>query len=898
STLNCANHKIIAPRLQSRAGSSERYGLSAAFAPPAFFVSVFAMSLIIGSGTAEAVCTPVTAGQVLTCAKDSPNPDAFTATNDFTVDILGDSNAAEITRTTGNVPGLQINTGNFNGTITMETGATITTDAGGDGRHGLFVDSSAAATTNKTYTIDIDGSIIPASATGDALRLQGNSFSVFDITIGKNNADAQLGGGTGDDSVQITGAQSVLLNNYGKLVGGTGQLATGDEGINVGNNDTRIAAGGIVINNYGTITGKGDLGIVNGQGIKTYSLGDTTITNSGDGVDTGVITGISQGVRVDAAGIVTITNDGHIQGYSGSGIEVVAGTTVNITNTSPDTIEGATNGLYVHDVTEANVDNDHGHIIGHDGEGVLIDNISGNVTVKNRFGESDTDNATITGTDDGVHASNVGGSVSVDNRFGGTIKGYGGDGVNVYDADGTVTVNNALFGDIRGHDDGVHVSDADDDVTINNSLGGTIVGWRGDGVDIQDVRDDGRIYNVLGGNIAGDDDGLKVREARGDVTVNNSFGGHITGHDDDGIDISDIRHDVTIDNKNGGEVHGRDAGARVSDVRGEVTIDNTRGEIAGRHGSGVDVSDVRGDVSIDGDGGTIGGGDDGVRVSDVRGDAGIHNWNGEITGGDDGVHLRDVHDSVTVHNSFGGSIIGNNDDGVDIEDIGDNATVYNIAGNIEGDNRGVRISDVDDDVRIDNRFGGNITGHDGNGIDIDNAGDDVTIKNGVFGDITGHDDGIHISDVDDHVAIDNRFGGNIRGRHDDGIDIQEVDDDVSIDNRFGGNIIGDDDGVKVHHADGDVSINNSFGGDIRGRDNNGIDVEHVDGDVTVDNRHGGSIVGHDNGIGIHSVDGDVTIENGSGEIRGRRGDGITANADGAVTVNNGRRGNIRGDDAA
>ena len=59
------------------------------------------------------------------------------------------------------------------------------------------IDSSAAATTNKTYTIDIDGSIIPASATGDALRLQGNSFSVFDITIGKNNADAQLGGGTG-----------------------------------------------------------------------------------------------------------------------------------------------------------------------------------------------------------------------------------------------------------------------------------------------------------------------------------------------------------------------------------------------------------------------------------------------------------------------------------------------------------------------------------------------------------------------------------------------------------------------------------------------------------------------------------------------------------------------------
>ena len=95
-------------------------------------------------------------------------------------------------------------------------------------------------------------------------------------------------------------------------------------------------------------------------------------------------------------------------------------------------------------------------------------------------------------------------------------------------------------------------------------------------------------------------------------------------------------------------------------------------------------------MSIDSDGGAIGGGDDGVRVSDVRGDVGIHNWNGAITGGDDGVHVRDVHDSVAVHNSFGGSIIGGDDDGVDLEDIGDNATVYNIAGNIGGENRGVK----------------------------------------------------------------------------------------------------------------------------------------------------------------------------------------------------------------
>ena len=67
-------------------------------------------------------------------------------------------------------------------------------------------------------------------------------------------------------------------------------------------------------------------------------------------METGHYPGIAQGVRVDSAGIITINNDGHIEGYSGSGIEVVAGTTVNITNTSPETIEGATNGVYVHDV--------------------------------------------------------------------------------------------------------------------------------------------------------------------------------------------------------------------------------------------------------------------------------------------------------------------------------------------------------------------------------------------------------------------------------------------------------------------------------------------------------------------------------------------------------------------
>src|SRR5690606_3737515 len=135
-------------------------------------------------------------------------------------------------------------------------------------------------------------------------------------------------------------------------------------------------------------------------------------------------------------------------------------------------------------------------------------------------------------------------------------------------------------------------------------------------------------------------------------------------------------------------------------------------------------------------------------------------------------------DSVTIDNRFGGSIAGERGDGVNLDEIGDNATILNIAGTIRGDDDGIKISDVDDDVRIDNRFGGSITGHDGNGVSVEDVGDAAIIKNSMFGSITGHDDGVYIRDVDDGVFVDNRFGGEIKGSRGDGVDIQDVDDSV------------------------------------------------------------------------------------------------------------------------
>jgi hypothetical protein len=734
-------------------------------------------------------------------------------------------------------------------------------------RNGLSILSSTTGE-SKTYAIDIDGSIITNDPQGDALRLEGQSATVFDVAIHRH---ATIGSVDGDDAIMVTGAQSLLLKNYGEIVGGDGQPSTGGEGINVGNG-TRIAADGVMIENRGSITGRGEGANVNGQGMSVFGAGDVAIDNgrSGD------IVGASQGIRVEADGAVSITNDGHIEGESKSGIEVADGTTVSVANRSRHTIEGATDGVYVHDVDDANVDNDHGHIVGHDGDGVRIDNIDGDVSVENRFGLSSWSAARIVGSDDGVHLSDVEGNVSVDNRIGGKIVGYSGDGVHVHDAEGSVAVDNSVLGSIRGRDDGVHISDVDDDVIVRNSFGGSIAGEWGDGVNVHDAGDDVAIANNLGGRIEGRDDGVDIRDVRDNVAIDNSLGGKILGERNDGIHVRDVRGDVTVSNAFGGSVAGRDEGLDIDGVRGDVTVYNSfGGKISGRTGDGVKVEDVRDDVAVN------------------------NQFGGQIKGHDDGVHVEDVRDHVTVDNSVRGVIVGYTGDGVDIDDVRDDVSVMNrFGGVIAGRDNGVQISDIDDDVRVDNSFGGVVTGWRGNGFQIEDIGGSVSVKNNRGGTIAGDDDGVHISNVEEDVRIDNRFGGRITGRDDDGIDVRDVDDDVRVDNRFGGNVTGDDNGVKVHDVDGDVTIANSFGGEIRGEHDNGVDIDDVEDDVRIDNRAGGSIRGHNDGIHADDVDGNVRIDNGSGSIRGRRGDGIDVSADGNVRVDNGRGGSIKGSDSA
>ncbi|WP_052699218.1 autotransporter domain-containing protein [Hyphomicrobium sp. 99] len=258
-----------------------------------------------------------------------------------------------------------------------------------------------------------------------------------------------------------------------------------------------------------------------------------------------------------------------------------------------------------------------------------------------------------------------------------------------------------------------------------------------------------------------------------------------------------------------------------------------------------------------------------------------------------GVYIHDKHHARV--NNDGDDIVNTGGPGVRIDNISRDASVKNRGGEIKGSDEGILITDVEGDIRIDNRFRGKIIGRGYDGINIDDAGSDVSIDNRFRGRIEGHYDGVHIRDVDDRVTIDNRFGGTIIGKHDDGIDIGRVNDDVKIDNSFGGRIAGRDDGIDISDVRDDVTIDNHSGGRISGGDS-GVEIYKVRGDVKISNNDGRISGRDDSGIDISRVRGDVKIDSVGGEITGGD-DGIhVRDVRDDISINNSRGGRITGRD--
>lgn len=161
---------------------------SACFAPPACFISALALGLIVGGSAAVGQpggCTSSVPGVDLTCTGIVTNPSPFTATSEFTVDIGTTTptvSPATITQGSG-FAGIEINAEDHGGSVNMTMGSSIQMEAESESsRDGLRLTSGA--TTSKTYTINIDGSIASAAAEGDGIRLEGTNYSVFNVTFG------------------------------------------------------------------------------------------------------------------------------------------------------------------------------------------------------------------------------------------------------------------------------------------------------------------------------------------------------------------------------------------------------------------------------------------------------------------------------------------------------------------------------------------------------------------------------------------------------------------------------------------------------------------------------------------------------------------------------------------
>ncbi|HTJ58473.1 MAG TPA: autotransporter outer membrane beta-barrel domain-containing protein [Devosiaceae bacterium] len=618
-----------------------------------------------------------------------------------------------------------------------------------------------------------------------------------------------------------------------------------------------------------------------GIGLAIYDPGEVTVNIGGDEDISGYVGGSiigTTGIVVapqdyNSPGHVHIFNDGHIGGTAGAAIDATGSNNsedgpliFELDNHSYQSAIGSTDGVDIHhNIVWTAIDNGQGLIVGLNGDGVHI---------------WDVEN-----TDVGPDAA-----VTIDNGDSGIIGG---------------SDNGIYIRKVRASEDGVS-----GDVVINNG---------------QYMEDDVAKY---GGLIIGGEDGVHVSGVYdGSVYLNNNDTlSHLV--DLSGINLNPDPNGEPIDVPEEAAPIGTagiwalDDGVQMSHVDGEVRIDNGNdftplgGIIVGYYGDAVQLSHIGGVSGEDGDGyyhygvditnnyGQMWGGSDGIDLSKIDGDVGIDNIGGTIIGGDEGIHIARVDDgSVTINNAGGGVIGGFSGDGIHIwnvdgddghggdvsiyltnnDTLNDTADLSTIipgtdtplsaplppglpTGGIFGLDDGVRISDVDGEVSIDNNndltaLGGLIAGYYGDAVQLSDV------------------DGISGEDGDGNYFHYGVYVGNNNGQMwggEDGIHLWAIDGDVGINNK-GGTIVGGQEGIHIAKVDdGSIGINNAGGGLIGGLSGDGIHIWNVDGedghggDVSIYNGHamdgevelhGGLIAGGEDGVGISGVDGSVYLTN-------------------------------------
>jgi outer membrane autotransporter protein len=383
-----------------------------------------------------------------------------------------------------------------------------------------------------------------------------------------------------------------VSNSIGDMAGGAfdGLIAGGSFGIDAANanviNSGRIAAG-----------------VVPGLGTAIHATGTATVSNTGNGINTGII---SAGVfGIDAGTVIVTANTGRIEAFAANGVAINAANNANVTNnggliqatganstaikaagdaTVTNTFNGTSIGqitgvLFGIDATNANVTNN----------GVIV---SGNGTAIHATGT-----ATVSNTGDGINTGVIGaaaagitaGTVNVSTNTGLIFaNGDGFDAINATIGSANITSNSGIIqsfglnsaairaatnatvdnntGTIQATEPGGIAINAGGTATVNNSGPGTIIG-NASAINAQTVNVTGNSgtieatadftgssgfaihSNVVTVTNSGmiRENGIAGRAIDGDIqaTVNNLAGGFIIADGVNGVAISGSTANVT-----------------------------------------------------------------------------------------------------------------------------------------------------------------------------------------------------------------------------------------------------------------------------------------------------------------------------------------------------------------
>lgn len=587
--------------------------------------------------------------------------------------------------------------------------------------------------------IDIQGS---STALDNRGTLSSDSRA---LNIGADNARITNRGdiiGTGNQrngTIYVEGpADNVTIDNRrGATVdAGVGNLGDGIS-VQVGAASEDARSNNIVINNEGTVAGRGQPAFNPAQGGRLAANGSSGLRFfNGSGEAQAVLQ-----TRINNSGEITSESE---VGFLG-GLVTEDGVAVQgqINNQHDGLIAGPRNGLYIGNADHRLTINNRGRIesgsraVNLDGNNVRLNN-SGSI-----LGTGDQRNGT-------VYLDGTADNITINNRHSGTIDagvGNSGDGISVQvgsASEDAITENFVLTnnGTIAGRGQPGFANGAR---TGGNGSSGVRF-FNGSGTDAATVT--GRFTNsgqITSESSVGFLGGLVVEDGVGfEGRISNRRGGTISGPRN-GLYIGNADHDLTIDNQ--GSIT---SGSRVVNLDGDGVVFRNRGSVLGQ-------GDQRnGTVYVDGTG-------DDIRIENQRGgtiDAGQGN-NGS------GVSVQvgatgDAFTSVDIRN--GGAIQGRGDGNVSAGVrlfVGSGLDSATFSGDISNFRSGVIASEksaailIEEGVVFDGNIRNNGTLRGGNGLALDATGALGSIDFRNSGTLVGD---VQLGDGDDYFAQQSRQG--------------------------------------------------------------------------------------------------------------------------------------------